>query len=96
MEWKKNNLFGMIAFLSYGLFWNSLIFLIILPGTGLAVAPTHNAMAVYMLIWGVFSLGMFVATLAKSPRMLSFLFFTVVILFLLLAIFYFTQVAVVA
>jgi succinate-acetate transporter protein len=95
MEWKKNKIFGMIAFISYGLFWDSLIFLMILPETGLAVAPSNNSLGVYMLIWAVFSFGMFVATLAKGTRALSVLFMTVVIFYVLLAIHYFTSIAVV-
>lgn len=89
-EWKKNNLFGFIAFLSYGFFWWSLVFLVVLPKTGLTIAADGNAMGCYTLIWGVFTLGMFVATLKKSPLILVFLFFTVVVLFGLLSIYYFS------
>jgi succinate-acetate transporter protein len=42
-------------------------------------------MAWYLFIWGIFSFGMFVATLKKSPWIIVFLFFTVVLLFMLLA-----------
>ena len=42
-----------------------------------------------MLIWGVFSFGMFVATLKKAPRLLSILFMGVVILFFLLTLHFF-------
>lgn len=34
MEWKKNNTFGMTAFISYGFFWISLVFLILMPVWG--------------------------------------------------------------
>ena len=34
MEWKKNNTFGTVAFTSYGLFWLSLVFLIVFPKFG--------------------------------------------------------------
>src|ERR1041384_27852 len=34
MEWRKGNTFATTAFLSYGLFWLSLVTLIILPETG--------------------------------------------------------------
>lgn len=31
MEWKKGNTFGTVAFTSYGLFWLSLVFLLLAP-----------------------------------------------------------------
>ena len=31
MEWKKNNTFGTTAFTSYGLFWLTLVFLMMAP-----------------------------------------------------------------
>lgn len=91
MEWKKNNIFGFIAFLSYGLFWNTLIFIFIIPKMGVGKAPSEYSLAFYMFIWGLFSLGMFVASLKSAPRILSFLFFTVVVLFWLLSLHFFTE-----
>src|SRR5271157_6056573 len=41
MEFRKGNTFGMTAFLSYGLFWESFAFLLMLPS--LASAPSHPA-----------------------------------------------------
>jgi succinate-acetate transporter protein len=77
----------MIAFLSYGLFWWSLIFLIAMPNMGkFAVAPDHAAMGCYLFIWGLFSLCMFAGTILKrAPWALTWVFLTVVILFWLLA-----------
>ena len=40
MEWRKGNTFATTAFLSYGLFWFSLVGLIILPKLGWATPPT--------------------------------------------------------
>ena len=85
LEWKKGNQFGMIAFLSYGLFWISFCFMLIFPGIGFGTAPDAASLALYLFIWGVFSTCMFVGTLKKSPYALVFVFFTVVILFYLLA-----------
>ena len=89
MEWKKNNIFGTMAFTSYGIFWLSLVFLIMLPKMGLGTAPTPISMGYYLSVWGVLSLGFFVATL-KLGRALAILFATVVLLFALLAIANFT------
>lgn len=84
-EWKKGNMFGMVAFLSYGCFWISLCTLLILPKMGYGTAANSESMGWYLFIWGIFSCCMFVGTLKKSPWALVFVFFTVVILFFLLA-----------
>lgn len=78
-------MFPMIAFMSYGLFWISLSTLLILPKMGLGAAPNSMSMAFYLFIWGIFSLNMFIATLKRAPYALCFVFFTVVVLFMLLA-----------
>ncbi len=85
MEWKKNNTFGLVAFSSYGLFWLSLVALVLLPRiTG--VAPTSaGALGAYLAVWGVFTGVMFIGTLRLS-RALQFVFLTLTILFFLLAI----------
>lgn len=89
MEWRKNNLFGTMAFTSYGAFWISLIFLLVLPKMGLGTAPSSTAMGFYLAVWGLFSLGLFVATI-KMNKSMMFLFGSVVVLFLLLALANFT------
>ena len=89
MEWKKNNMFGTMAFTSYGAFWISLVFLLVLPKLGLGTASTPTAMGYYLTIWGIYSFGLFVATLKMNKAMI-FLFGTVVVLFALLAIANFT------
>jgi succinate-acetate transporter protein len=81
-------MFGSIAFCSYGCFWISLCITLTLPTTRVS-PPDENAMGCYMMIWGVFSFGMWVATLKRAPWALSFLFLTVWLLFLLLAIHFF-------
>jgi uncharacterized protein len=85
MEWKKNNTFGTTAFLSYGLFWWSLVALLILPKLNLGMAPVPAAMASYLFIWGIFTLVLFFGTL-KINRALQFVFATLTVLFILLAI----------
>jgi len=88
MEFKKGNTFGTVAFTSYGLFWWSLVLLLVLPKasvfTGL-VAPTETAMAAYFFMWGLFTLAMFFGTLKKN-RALQFVFMSLAILFFLLTI----------
>jgi hypothetical protein len=84
MEWKKNNTFGTTAFTSYGLFWLTLVGLIVLPKIGLGAAPDENAMAAYLASWGVFTGVMFIGTL-RLNRALQFVFLSLAILFFLLA-----------
>ena len=91
MEWKKGNTFAFIAFCSYGFFWLSLIGISILSALKLAAPPDGNAMGCYCLIWGVFTLGMWVATWKIANRALNFTFFTVVLLFALLAAHFYAE-----
>ncbi len=88
MEFKKGNTFGTVAFSSYGLFWWSLVLLLILPKltfiSGLN-APTETAMAAYFFMWGLFTFAMFFGTL-KTNRTLQFVFLSLVILFFMLTI----------
>jgi succinate-acetate transporter protein len=88
MEFRKGNTFGTVAFTSYGLFWWSLVLLIVLPNssifTGLS-APTETAMAAYFFMWGLFTFTMFFGTL-KTNRALQFVFMSLAILFFMLTI----------
>ena len=85
MEFKNGNTFGTTAFLSYGLFWLSLVALILLPAMGLVEPVSKTAMGWYLTMWGVFTAFMFVGTL-KLTRSLQFVFLTLTVLFFLLAI----------
>ena len=86
MEFKKGNTFGTVAFTSYGLFWWSLVLLILLPKTSMLTGvntPTETAMAAYFFMWGLFTFAMFFGTLRKN-RALQFVFASLAILFFLL------------
>jgi succinate-acetate transporter protein len=85
MEWKKGNTFATTAFLSYGLFWFSLVTLIILAKLGWASPSNDTAMSAYLAMWGLFTAVMFIATL-RLNRALQVVFATLTILFFLLAI----------
>jgi succinate-acetate transporter protein len=86
MEWKKNNTFGTTAFTSYGLFWMTLVGLILMPKFGWIDAPiTDSSMALYLMMWGIFTGVMFVGTL-KINRALQVVFGSLTILFFLLAL----------
>jgi succinate-acetate transporter protein len=84
LEFRKGNTFGTVAFTSYGLFWWSLVVLLLLPESTLGVAsPTPESLAAYFFIWGLFTLVMFFGTL-KTNRILQTVFMSLAILFFLL------------
>lgn len=84
MEWKKNNMFGTVAFSSYGFFWIILVSNIILQKLGWGEAPKPVAMGWFLFAWGVLSTALFVCTL-KHSWSLKLLFGMVVVLFFLLS-----------
>jgi hypothetical protein len=85
MEYRKGNTFGTVAFNSYGLFWWSLVALILMPKF-LNVNPYIGvSIASYFFMWGLFTFVMFFGTL-KANRTLQFVFMSLAILFFLLTI----------
>ena len=72
MEWRKNNTFAATAFTSYGLFWLSLVGLLVLPSLGWGDAPGSAAMAAYLFMWGLFTLVMFFGTLKLNGALQLF------------------------
>ncbi len=85
MEWKKKNTFGTTAFTSYGLFWLTLVALLVLPKLGWGEAPSKSALAAYLFMWGLFTCVMFIGTL-KLSRALQVVFASLTLLFWLLAL----------
>jgi succinate-acetate transporter protein len=85
MEAKKNNTFGLVAFVSYGSFWLTLVALIVMPKLGWIPAASENAMVAYLIMWGILTGLLFIGTLRIS-KALQFVFATLTILFFLLAL----------
>ncbi len=91
MEYKRGNTFGTTAFSSYGLFWWSLVLLLVLPQTRIwdvsDISPLQSAgstaLAAYFFMWGSFTFAMFFGTL-KANRAVQFVFLSLTILFFLL------------
>jgi succinate-acetate transporter protein len=90
MEWKKGNTFATTAFISYGLFWLSLVAIILFTKFGWSAPSNPTAMGWYLLAWGVFTGVMFIGTLWIS-RALQVVFGSLTLLFFLLAIGDFTN-----
>lgn len=87
MEWRKGNTFATTAFTSYGLFWLTLVGLILIPKMGLDVAgpAADAAMPAYLIMWGIFTAVLFRGTWRIS-RALQFVFASLTVLFFLLAL----------
>lgn len=89
LEFKKGNTFGVTAFTSYGLFWLTLVAIWIIPeiiqGGTYAVGTESSFLAWYFFMWGLFTMFMFIGTLKKNFA-LSVVFFTLFVLFYLLAL----------
>ncbi len=83
MEWRKNNTFATVAFISYGFFWLCLAGILILPRLGAAERPDASSMAAWLSIWGIFSFVLFIGTF-KLSKALQVTFFLLIILFALL------------
>jgi len=83
-EWKKNNTFGATAFTAYGFFWLALVAIWTLPKMGLATASDEVTMGFFLVLWGLFTLGMWFGTF-RLNKMLQVVFGSLTLLFFLLA-----------
>ncbi len=80
-EFKNGNTFGAVAFSSYGAFWWSFAaFVFMFQGK-----DAGNAVAWYLLAWGVFTFYMWIATL-RMDRVLMIVFLLLWITFVVLAL----------
>lgn len=84
MEWKKGNTFGTIAFTSYGLFWLSLVAVLVMPKE-IGAQNDNAAMVAYFTMWGIITLCFFFGTL-KANRAMQFVFASLTVLFFMLAL----------
>jgi len=84
LEFKNGNTFGTVAFTSYGLFWWWYAFLLWTVGAGWLKAPAASAVGLTLLMWGVFTLYMWIATFRSNLGVWS-VFLLLWITFFLLA-----------
>ncbi|WP_313526071.1 acetate uptake transporter [Anaerotignum sp.] len=88
MEFKSGNTFGATAFTAYGAFWWSLVGIWVLPAVvpqGGVQGADEISMGFYLLLWGIFTLGMFIGTF-KHNVATRVVFGTLALLFFLLAL----------
>ncbi|ROV58501.1 hypothetical protein EGH82_18225 [Vibrio ponticus] len=83
MCFKRGDTFGTTAFTSYGLFWLTLVGLLVMPEMGLQPSP-HSFMGWYLTLWGIFTGFMFIGSLCY-PTAKQVVFGSLTILFFLLA-----------
>src|SRR5579864_9077797 len=84
LEYKNGNTFGTVAFTSYGLFWWWFAFLLWTTGAGWIKPPAPVGVGVTLLMWGVFTLYMWIATFRANLALWS-IFLLLWITFFLLA-----------
>ena len=78
-ELKQGNTFGGTAFTAYGFFWISLVIIWLNPGDKVEAA-NGQTMGFYLMLWGIFTFGMFICTL-RHNRAMQVVFLTLTILF---------------
>jgi succinate-acetate transporter protein len=83
-EFTKGNTFGALAFSSYGAFWLSFWYLVThLPKA--SASDLNKAIGTYLLIWTIFTVYMFVASMRTSGAIMAvFLLLALTFLFLML------------
>ncbi|ADI73837.1 GPR1/FUN34/yaaH family protein [Methanohalobium evestigatum Z-7303] len=84
--WRRGDVFAGTAFAAYGLFWPTFAFLVIFESTAMVAGPTPMAMVAFLGIFGIYTLGLFIATLGIGSRAIQFVIGTLFLLFITLAI----------
>lgn len=84
LEFANGNTFGTVAFTAYGSFWLWYASLVWTVGAGWLKPPAAVGIAVVLLMWGVFTLYMWICTF-KANRGLFTIFLLLSITFFLLA-----------
>ncbi len=85
MEYRNGNTFGTVAFSAYGAFWLWFPLIYWASGAGWMQAPSSAGMGFTLMMWGVFSLYMWVSTFRINLSLWSVFLFLWIALFLLAA-----------
>lgn len=83
-EFKKNNVFGAVAFTSYGAFWLSFAFYVFSAGHGW-IEATASGTALFLIAWTIFTVYMWIGSFALNNCLLT-VFTLLLITFVLLDI----------
>jgi succinate-acetate transporter protein len=55
IAWKRHNVYGAVLSTAVGLFWISLVAMVIMPISGFGRAPQPSALSSYLAFWGLFT-----------------------------------------
>lgn len=84
-EFKNGNTFGTVAFTAYGSFWCWFSLLLWTVGAGWLKPPSASGIAATLLMWGVFTAGLWVCTFKSNKAIFATFLFLTVTFFLLAA-----------
>jgi len=85
LEFRTGNTFGMVAFTSYAMFWWWFALLQLSVGAGWLKAPPPSAGGVVLLMWGIFTLLLWIVTFRLNKAVWSIFLLLTVTFFLLAA-----------
>ena len=85
LEYRNGNTFGTVAFTSYGLFWWWWALLHWTVGAGLIAPPSAAGLGITLLMWGVFTFGLWISTFRSNLGVWSVFLLLWVTFFLLAA-----------
>lgn len=54
VAWKRHNAFGAVFGIAFGLFWLSLVAMVVMPESGFGRSPQSSALSSYLALWGLF------------------------------------------
>ena len=66
LEWRGGNIFGMVVFTSFGMFWLVFALSAVLPAMGMGAAATFVAMGCYLMLWAIFTATVALAATGKG------------------------------
>ena len=73
VAWRRHQTFSAVLATAYGLFWLSLVALVVLPETGFGQAPQSSALSSYLALWGLFTSILFTGASRLSRELRVFL-----------------------
>lgn len=85
LEFKNGNTFGTVAFTSYGAFWWWFAFLFWTVGAGWLKPPAAAGVAATLLLWGIFTTGLWLCTFKSNKGIFAVFLFLSITFFLLAA-----------
>lgn len=87
-EFKRNNVFGAVAFTSYGAFWIAFFYYVKYVAGGLPASDANKATGLFLLAWTIFTVILLVASFGTNGVLAAiFVVLTITFIFLTLGAF---------